>query len=154
MTYIYVFVNPYSKGSSASAFAFFEPDMGAFLRAGHAKTGLSAPIPRNCSAIPAVFPLQSLARKKGLVQNRRLDTRNKAPESKRRCPGCPLSNSTYQNFILKWGVQSKNGQFVGPSWIAGVYAITIRPFFSVISPFFAAIQVLMMQKTPSKGSAG
>jgi hypothetical protein len=47
--------------------------MGAFLRARHAKTGLSAPI-------PAGFPLQSLARKKGFIQNRRIAARNGAQE--------------------------------------------------------------------------
>jgi hypothetical protein len=49
----------------------------------HAKTGLSAPIPQNCSAILAGFPLQSLAQKKYLVQNRRITPHNEAPESKR-----------------------------------------------------------------------
>jgi hypothetical protein len=70
---------------------FFESPMGAFLRARHVKTGLSAPIPQNCSAILAGFPLQSLARKKGPVQNRRITTHNGAPGEEFR--GAPVSST-------------------------------------------------------------
>jgi hypothetical protein len=77
------------QNRQGSSIYFFEPTMGAFLRARHAKTGLSAPIPRNCSAIPAGFPLQSLARKKSFVQNRRIAARNGTQESKCCCPAKP-----------------------------------------------------------------
>jgi hypothetical protein len=43
------------------------------------KTGLSAPIPRPCSASPAGFPLQSLARPRGF-RVRGFDSWNFAPK--------------------------------------------------------------------------
>jgi hypothetical protein len=46
---------------------FFESTMGAFLRAGAQKPGFPLQFPGSADALPAGFPLQSLARKKSLV---------------------------------------------------------------------------------------